>query len=90
MNEEATRSSTDIIYPDKKTYRLLLKTTQKYTSCNEAEEMKKYSEVADAFEHLGVNYEKLLRPLIVMRHHAPRSVFSLIHLTLNRAPAKER
>ena len=90
LNQEGTKASTCLLYPDRKTFRAVLHKTFKYKKVNEQNEMAKYDEVASKFEFLGVNYEKLRRPLTVNRHRCPRSILSLLHLTLHRAPVEER
>ena len=90
LNQEGTQPSTTLLYPDRKKYRAVLGKTKKYKHLDTPREMEKYDAVASKFEFLGVTYQKLRRPLTVMRHRCPRSIISLLHLTLHRAPVEER
>lgn len=90
MNETYQEGWANILYPDRKQYRTTIHQAIKYAKLNGPKEMAQYDEIAKDYETKGISYQKLLEPHAVFRHRVPRSLFSLLHLTIHDAPTNKR
>lgn len=83
-------AAADTLFPDQSLYRVILQQSSKFMAINRGREIEQFRECAAAYTNVGLNYEKLKKPVAIFNHKAPRSLMSLFHILLNSASETER
>ena len=88
MNQISFHDQFQVVYPDRKQFKQRMHQASLQIGFDKKIETEKYDSLTGDMVK-GVNYSKLNNPVQVFNHHAPRSLFSMLHLLVeNSGPEK--